>query len=327
MEPISTSTSIQPPFETIGDSLDRVEIIAGKIGMIPTEQAFELLRGMDSVYTRMQGMEPGNPSLKIYQAQFDAISGKIRKEANRFLRDLGGAQALRQAREELKPPEDHWWWYLDDWLAANRRASVKRWLIIAGLVLAGIAIFGAVYNRFLAPDPNETARYSLEQNARDLMMKGDLQGALDQVNQGLQIPPADPTLLVLKGVILDSMGQADQAEQTFKQARTAVNNTEGFYLERGQDYVQAGKVLKALADAQAAIQANPNSGSAYLLLGQVNEMQQKYQDAMDAYNKAYEVADKTNQTEIAALSRMRLAMLMQSMNSQMPGAQQVTPTP
>jgi tetratricopeptide (TPR) repeat protein len=327
MNPIETSTMTEPSFETVGDELDRLEIPAGKIGMITPEQGFGLLHGLDAVYSRMQDLEPGGASIKMAQAQFDGITSRMQKEAGQFIRDLGGAQALQRARAEVKPPKEHSWWYLDEWLTNQHKAAFQRLLVIAGIVVVAFIVLALVYNRFLAPDPSVTARYGHEQTARDLMMKGDLQGALDEVTQGLEIPPVDPSLQVLKGVILEKMGQSSQAGTFYTQAKIGFNNPDEFYLARGQDYIQVGLADQAMADAQSAVQANPQSGSAYLLLGQIYEVQRKNQEALDAYNKAYEAADQSKQPELAALARMRLAMLMQSMNSQFPLDQTGTPAP
>jgi tetratricopeptide (TPR) repeat protein len=147
------------------------------------------------------------------------------------------------------------------------------------------------------------------------------------VNAGLQIPPADPVLQALQGVLLEGLGQTDQAAQAFVKSKTGFQDPVEFYLARGQDYVEMNQPEKAMADAQSAIQADPASGAAYLLLGQAGEMQQNFQGAMDAYNKAYEVADSAKQPELAALARMRIAMLMQTMNSRMAPELLATPTP
>ena len=60
---------------------------------------------------------------------------------------------------------------------------------------------------------------------------------------------------------------------------------------------------------------NPQSAQAYLVLGQSNEMMAKYPEAMEYYDKAYENAEKSGQTELAAITRMRKAMIMQMMNN------------
>ncbi len=47
MNAINSSSMPKPSFEAIGDELDRLEIIAGKIGMNSSAQALALLHGLD----------------------------------------------------------------------------------------------------------------------------------------------------------------------------------------------------------------------------------------------------------------------------------------
>ncbi len=312
---------------TIHDELDRLEVPAGKIGLNTAAQSFRLLHGLDAAYERIQQIDPNSPSRKIAEAQFDGIVLRMRKEAGRFIRDLGGAQALQQARAEAKASKDHWWWYLDEWVIEKRRAAVKRSLVITGIVVVALAALVLVYQKFLAPDPKTTASYGYEQTASDMMINGDYNGAMKEVENGLQVDPKDPSLLTMKGVLLDRLGQIGQSAPIFSEAEQSFGAQDTFLVTRGQDYLMVQLPDKALADAQAAVKANPQSANAYLLLGQVYEVQKKYQDSLDAYNKGYDAADKSNQPQLAALARMRIAMLMQSMNEQVPAELQPTATP
>ncbi len=151
MDPTLSSTSrIETKTGTIGDALDRLEVPAGKIGLNSPEQSFSLLYGLDDVYDRIQELEEDNLSRKTAEAQFEGIAAKLRAEAGRFVRDLGGLQALRQRRDQVKPPEEHWWWFLDAYMAEKRKAALKRSLIIAGAAVAAFLVLAFLYERFLA---------------------------------------------------------------------------------------------------------------------------------------------------------------------------------
>jgi Tfp pilus assembly protein PilF len=321
----SSMTELYP--ESISATLDRLEIPAAKIGLITAEQGFALLHGLDAVSLRIQNLEPGNPSRKVADAQLEGIISNLQKEARRFIRDLGGFQAFQRARAETNPPENHSWWYLDQWLANKRRAALKRSLVTGGAVVALLIILTVLYDKFLAPDPLETARYGYQQSATDRLLADDFAAAMREVDQGLQIAPQDPNLLVLKGVIQEKQGEQTRAAESFHAAEKGFATQEEFLLMRGQTYMMAKQPEKALADAQAAIQANPQSASAYLLHGQVNEDMQKYKEAMDDYNLAFDAANKAKTPELAALARMHIAMLTQTMNAQIVPEPLVTPVP
>jgi tetratricopeptide (TPR) repeat protein len=83
----------------------------------------------------------------------------------------------------------------------------------------------------------------------------------------------------------------------------------------------------ALLDGQEVIRVNPNSAQGYLLIGQANELLGKPGEALDNYDKAFAAAEKTGQTELAAITRTRIAMLMQTMNTQIESPMPPTETP
>jgi tetratricopeptide (TPR) repeat protein len=327
MDRIETSSAPESLPHTVGDDLDQLETLAGRIGMISAKQAFKILYGLDSAYSRIQEMEEDSPSRKLAETQLNDISARLHTEANQFLRNLGGAEPLRQARETVKPPKENDWWYVDVWLSDVFRSAMRRVFIYAGAAVAFLVIIVLLYNRFLAPDPKAVALYGHQQSTRDLMMSGDFKGAMKEVDQGLQVDPKDPTLLIFKGLLLEHEGQIDQANQEYAAAQQATTTREDFLLTRGEGYIMVNQPDKALADAQEAVKADPQSAPAYLLLGQVHEAQMNYQDALNDYNNAFDAAQKGNHPELAALARTRVAMLLQQMNSQItPFAPQLTPT-
>jgi tetratricopeptide (TPR) repeat protein len=310
---------------TISDELDQIEIKVGKIGQNSSVQSLALLSQLDTVFDKISALAPG-ATKRALTTQFDALLSRLRKDAGRFLADAGGANSLKEVRGKINPASERSWWYLDQYLREKRAAFLRKNAITGGVIIIILLILTVVYNRFLAPDPLVAARYGYEQSARDNLLSGDFAKALDEVDQGLTIVPQDPTLLILKGVILDGLGREAEAQATFNAASPKVSK-EDFYLLRGQAYILANLTEKALSDSQSAIKENPDSIQGYMLLGQVNEMIGQSRTALDNYEKAYSLADQQKQYELAALVRTRMAMLMQSMNTQItPPAWMLAPT-
>lgn len=320
-----------PVFDTetgrLGSDLDRLETKVGKIGLNGPEIARSILADMDSVYERIQAME-NETSRKQAVAQFDGIAGRLRQDTSAFLRDLGGSGVMKKAREAERPSEDHWWWYLDVFLAQNRKGLLRRLLIILGVIAAALVVLALVYNRFFAPDPQFAARYAHEQSARDALINGDLDLSLNEISAGLAAAPNDPTLLALRGVVEEKQGKQEAAIEDFMASQAGFGSKETFLLARGQAYAMASMPTQALADALTVIQMNPNSSEAYLLAGQVHEASQEYREALDFYNKGFDAANATGHTELAAMARMRIAMVMQTMGGRsLPADGTETPTP
>lgn len=302
---------------TVSAELDRLEVPAGKIGLVDAAQALELIKDLDAVYDRIQEMEPGLKSRRLAQTQFDGIVARLHAEAAQFLRDLGGAEVLRQERERRNPPEERTWWYIDVHLANKRKAMLKRGLVIGGITLAVLAALLVIYNTFLAPDPTVAAIYAHENAARDRLLEGEWQAAAEEVDQALAIDPQEPSILVLKGVIQDALGEPEAAAETYALAEQILGSRENLLILRGQAYMYASMTEKSLADAEEAIKINPNSAQGYLMRGQAHEMLGDFEAAADDYDLAFAAAEKTGQTELAAIARTRLAMLIQSMGGQL----------
>ncbi len=325
-------TFVRPEFtmSSLSEDLDRLSVIAGKIGMNSAEKSLALLKGLDAAVVRMKELSEESQSRRLMETQIEEINAQLRKDAGRFIRDVGGLRAYQQARAAVHPPTENEWWYLDAFRTAKHQAELRRLAIIGGSLLVVLIVLVIVYNRFFAPDPSVVAVYGAQQSANDAIMNGNFQLALDDVNKGLQVDPRDGNLLVIKGVIQENLGQADQAAQTFAAAQQVIPTKDAFFVARGQVYLLANQLDKAYADGQAAVKINPLMTQGYLLMGQADEARQNYQRALDEYNKAFDVANQNNQSELAAVIRARMAMMMQSMNAQFPGTNAIpsaVPTP
>jgi tetratricopeptide (TPR) repeat protein len=299
---------------TIGEGLDRVENLVGRIGMNSAEQARAILSGLDVLFARIQAMD--NPvAKKPLQVQMNAVLAHLRNEAGTFLRDLGGASALLALRAERQPPAENAWWYLDEWQAQRRKDQLHDFLrVLAGVALV-VALLVLIYQIFLAPDPDLIARLNHEDNAREALLAGDVREAHAQIEQGLQYDANDLDLLILKGVAFEAEGKNDQAQAAFDQAVAAAENLETFFLSRAQTYFQSGNLEAAIGDVQLALEENPQSAPAYLLYGQIYETQRDYLRAFSNYEQAASLAEAQEQHELTAMARVRIAFLSQILNS------------
>lgn len=315
---------------TVGEELDRLEVIVGKIGLNSSQNALQVLYGLDSVYKKINDLDQTSQSYKTAFTQFQSVLARLDKDAPGFLKDLGGRHQLVEERARINPEPERYWWYLDERLAQRRRASFNRSMITGGIILGVLVVIALVYHFFLAPPPEVTARYGHEQAARDELMYGNYEVALDEVDNGLSYVPEDGNMLALKGVILEQSGDPVQAQEIFIRAQNNFSKPEDFYVARGQVYITANQPDKALADALEAQRLNPDSVQAYLLSGQAYEIQKAYKNALDEYDRAFAAAEISKQYELQALARMRMAMLMQSLGADISTTESVptlTPEP
>jgi len=73
------------------------------------------------------------------------------------------------------------------------------------------------------------------------------------------------------------------------------------------------------------IKYDPKSAEGYFYLGKSQELLGDQTDALNNYNQAFNLADSQGKTELAATIKISLAMMLQSMNSQLP-TPELTPT-
>jgi tetratricopeptide (TPR) repeat protein len=291
--------------------LDELEAKLGRLGHGLGQEALSIPLLFDAVTATLASFQAEGQSMRGEWARLEAVSAAFRRKATVFLREIGGARALQSARRTHQPPPAHWWWFVDQVVADTRRAQLRQLLMTAAGAVGVLLLLFALYQRFLAPDPATRARLEHEQAAENLVLEGDLIAALNEVDQALASVPGDPSLLIFKGGLQQALGQKAAAEETFSQAEAAFGDRETFLLARGQMYVRLDQAQFALSDAEAAIRLNPESASGYLLLGRANEWLENYQQAIAAYEQAANLADAQGNSQIAAIARVNMGVLMQ----------------
>ncbi len=183
-----------------------------------------------------------------------------------------------------------------------------------------------VYQRFLAPDKVTQLKYDSIGSAQQSMASGDYATALNQINLALASSPNDSDLLIYKGVLLTKLNQQAEADQVFAQAEKILNNHEALLGARTLDYLQAGDPKSSKASAQELIAYNPKSAEGYFYLAKSEELLGEQNQALNDYNQAFTLADAQGKSELAATIKISMAMMMQSMNSQLPTFELATPT-
>lgn len=303
--------------DELHDQLSQLEAIVGRLGYGLGKEALTALTLFDSVSASLAEFQAKGQSLRAEVTRLETVSATLKRKAPTFLREIGGAAILKDARHTRQPGPTSWWWFLDDLIATRRRGQLRqllRWAI--GLAAVLLLLF-ALYQRFLAPDPATRERLKHEQVAQNLIQEGDLTGALSEVEQALSIAPENPDVLILKGCLQQELGQSAAAEETFAVAKSSIGDQEAFLLRRGQVYLLLGQAQAGLADAEAAVALNPQSGAAYLLLGRASESLENYGEAITAYEQAATLADAQGNSQIAATARVNMGILMQRLPSQL----------
>lgn len=296
----------------LSDLLDQIENIQGRIGLGIGKKGLDLLILCDRCSERFSQLEQQGVEVRAEKAQFEHITETYRKQAGQFLRDAGGLKALEPLRSTTNPPEENWWWWPERIVAEQRLVSLKGFLRHALIVAAVLLVVVVAYQVFLKPDPKTIAVLNAGQNAQQSMSEGDQAQALADVEKGLAVSPQDPDLLILKGSILSlDESKASDSKAAFDLAEKVINDRELYYMSRAQTYYIIGQVERSKADIQTAIEINPKSAKAYLILGQDLETSGDQQGAYAAYQKASDYGG--NDATTVAQARIKMGMLLQSM--------------
>ncbi len=319
----------QTPAEELRYVLGRLEAEIGKLGYPGQDRPVEVLTMLDRASELLETITQHGGDLAAERGRFDTITQQFRRKGGAFVRQIGGAEALRDLRAEQKPPEVHWWWYTDERLASERKAQLRKTLRTMGILAVVIAALSGLYALFLQPDKATRERALHEQRAETALAQGDLPLALSQTEQALTYAPQDPNLEVTRGAVLELMGRQDEAGQVFAQTRLAFESDpnagglEAFYSARAQVYLMAGAADRALADTQAMVSLNPDSAMGYFQMGNVNATLGNVVEASQEYQKAGELASASGQIQLEAMARIQLANLTLMLS----GPQIGTPTP
>jgi tetratricopeptide (TPR) repeat protein len=314
--------------EHVGTYLDRLDVLLGKLGMgLKPDEALEIPALLDQVYSHVEQADPESQGGKAAAAQFEAFSQAYKKQLAVFLREVGDPTKLEAARAAANPPADHWWWRPEEVLGGERKSSLKKTLVNVAIGAGILAVLVIVYQLFLRPSPEVIAVLNAQREAEELMVRsGDTAAALARIDEGLAQVPGDSELLVLRGCYLTLIGgRQDEAEAAFNEAQKKVGSREYVLLMSAQDYSILGRPALAQSNAEAAIAINPKLAQGYLILGQALEDQGDRIGAYDAYEKASTLGMENDDPTVTAQARMKLGMLMQSINM-LPEQPQPTPS-
>jgi len=297
------------PADELREILGSLEERQLKVKSMASGQALCLLHDLDQVDTLFQQLESAGLDLRPEQGRFKSIQARLEKQAAPLLKSLGGAAVLSAHRPTPPPPSEKWWWYIQERVAAQQQRLLRQVVVTSVIILVVLGGIVLLFQTVLAPSPEIIARLETENDAYAAIDAGDYQEALAVIEQGLIKVPADPSLLLLEGVVQEALGEEAAAAQSFDQARTGLKNPFDFYLARSQLDLRVGQPAKAEANARAALELDENSSRAWLLLGQALEFQDKSLEAVPAYEKAGELALANGDYEVVVLSRLALGRI------------------
>lgn len=311
-------TRIDTPAAELRDLLDRAE---RQLPTLTADQLGDYLSRLDRL-DALFGEAAAGADLRPEWTRWEDLQSRLQARAGALARlasSAGGFAALRAAH----PPATGAWWHLDEMAAANRRSGLKRLLIGLVAVVAVLAVLAFVYQRWFAPSPEVVAAVSATNKVEQLVQDQQFDAALAAAQEALQRMPDNSDLLMWVGVLTERT-DAVKAAPLLARAEQAIGDPVRYNVTLAMKRLQAGEVDLAEQAAQAALQANPQEPQAVFMLANVAEMRGDSAKAIDLYQQTADLAENAN-PQLVVISKMRLGMLLQQMNTGM-GAPAEQPT-
>ena len=295
--------------------LKDIELRVARLKTASSQDTKELLSMFDQAFSSMAQLEAAGGIATSENSHFETVKAQLNSKRQLFLSRFGGEAALANYRKQHNPPKEHWWWYLDQIQADERRSRAKRVLFAGGIIVVLLVLLFVVYQTFWKPDPILQAAIGLRTDAENLLIDGNNEEALISVNQALELTPEDPYLLILRGVIYQSLDETEFAENDFEKAKEDFTDEDLFYSNRAGYYNMAGQPEAALLDAERAIELNPDSPMAFIRKAQAYELLNDPTMAIKYYELASDIAERTGNPQIQVIARMSLGQLLQALPS------------
>ena len=300
------------PLDELRRLIEKADSRLGGMERASADDAVALLRMFDEMDTLHTTLSADEVDLRAEDSRLDTMQLILRRKAGIVLRLLGqkgGIAALRKARA---PAHERWWWYLDEYVAAQRKQTLRS-LARTGVVLVVLfAVAAAIYQTWFKPDPAVIARMNYTSDAQRAVEAGKLDLALQGIEKGVAQFPNEGEIQIWHGVILSLMKRTQEADAAFQSARQLYPDETTYLIARTTVRTQANDIDAANADALAAVKLSPDNAQAFLVLGGTYELKGDVQKASQSYSTAANLAAAAKQTDLEAMAKVRLAMLMQS---------------
>ncbi|MDW8351089.1 MAG: tetratricopeptide repeat protein [Anaerolineae bacterium] len=265
-----------------------------------------LLTNVAEAHRLLDELCASGADMRAEQVRIQSVEERMIGQAGAIVAAAGGSRAFAELRRAIAPDLQAPWWALEQVVAAHRRRRLKQ--LAAGLaVLAVIGLVGLLLRDVLfPPNPVGDALFAVQAALRD----GDRMRALQAIERGLEAAPANPTLLVWKGALLEQ--QNDPAGlAAFDSARAAMGEKD-FLIERAQAYLILGENDRVIADMTRLIESEPQPAEAYYMRATAYENKNQLWQAIQDLEAAAQIAQRTGNDTLFATARVRMGILIQS---------------
>lgn len=300
------------PLDELHQLLDQASDRVGALERGSTSDTLKLLRMLNRIDALYTELAAADMDLRAEESRRETIGLGLRRKANHVLRLVKPEGGMATLRSKQQPPANAWWWRLDLYVAEERRKTLRRMARTGVVVAVILAIAALIYNTFLQPDPAVIAHMDHISKVQRALEAGDLNAALAAAEAGVEEFPDDGELLLWRAALLKRMQRPTESDAAFAAARATYPDDTTFLINSSTVRLSAGDTDGAYADAKKATTLAPNSAQAFLVLGGTQEIRGEISAASSSYGTAASLAAAEKNTQLEAVAKVRLAMLLQS---------------
>ena len=296
---------------TLREQLDQAERL---IVQVDGENVATLLTLLDQIDQMFADLAESGLDLRTEQTRWDSLLARLHNHPQKVVQAAHVAGGMSKLRAE-HATDDNFWWHLDEDLTRRRVKAVRRFVVTA--VIIGVAVVGGLWaiNHFFPPNPEAVAMVETTNSIGSLIAADDWEQALTVVQEARNRFPNQPELAVWEVVILEHLGQTEQAAATLETARQLLADTPAqLWVYLGNDRMMAGDLAGAEDAAKKGLAIAPNEPQLVFLLGGIAEARGDVSSAINYFDQTFELAQNT-QPQLAVIARVRMGQLMQSSNT------------
>ena len=299
--------------EELRTALRLAEVTVANLRGMGAEHALSLLHLLDAIEEAIPRLESEyGIDLKPERTRLTTVENLTRSRAAVLVREVG-RQRLAERRRQVEAAPSRWWWYLDLYLAQRRQERFRRWGLRAMALTVILLVAALAYQFFLAPSPEQQALSQRLSEGESLVLKGELEEALQQYQAALELAPDDPSVHLYLLAIYEELGEGSRAAEHYEEAKRLLPSAADFHANLSLVYFRMASagldtVERAEEQALAAVEADEDSAMAHFALASAYELQGRVAEAIGEFELASNLSDDPSMT---VLARMRMGMLMQ----------------
>ena len=265
-----------------------------------------LLTNVAEAHRLLDRLRTSGADVRAEEARLQTVDERMIRNAKQIVAAVGGTQQFIALRQQIAPHLRERWWNLEEEVVAARRQLFKRFAIGAA-VLVAIGIVGFLLRGVLfPPNPVGDAVFA----AQAALREGDVQKAIQAIEQGLGAEPSSTTLLIWKGALLER--QNDPAGAAALEAARSALGEKDYLLEKAQVNLLLGENDRVIADMTRLIETIPDPAEAYYIRATAFENKNELWRAIRDLEAASEIAQRTGNDTLFATARIRMGVLMQT---------------